>query len=266
MDFEKGWALVTGGSSGIGLAVAEELLERGYNVILVSRSEERLKRARDMLLATEGRESGSVCTFAADLSETDAPYRILEWTKAEGYEVEVLVNNAGMYLFRDAVDLPPEDVEGIISLNVMSLAKMCRLFGGIMAERDKGYILNLSSYSVYMKLPGWSLYTGTKAFVRNFSITFGREMLSRGVHVTTAAPAGVATDLLGLPPKIFSLAKKTGFLISPEKCARKMVKALFRHREYIIPGWYNRLWIPLLCCIGRPLASWFHRKTVKWQS
>lgn len=259
------WALVTGGSAGIGLAIARELLRREYRVILVSRSEERLQEARRRLLGETGRGEECIALRVADLTQAEAPAELLRWTTEMGYAVEVLVNNAGMYFFRDAVALPVEDVERIVSLNVRSVAMMCRLFGEQMAARGHGYILNLSSYSVYMRLPGWSLYSGSKAFVRNFSITFGREMRSRGVMVTTAAPAGVATELMGLPPKVFSLAKKTGFLMRPETCARRVVKALFKGREYIIPGWYNRLWIPLLSCIGRRTAVWFHRKTERWQ-
>lgn len=265
MDTTHHWALVTGGSAGIGLAIARELLMQEYRVILVSRSSERLQTARHTLLAETGKGEEYIAIHAADLTQTDAPAKLLHWTEEQGYTIEVLVNNAGMYYFRDAVSLPVDDVERIISLNVRSLALLCRLFGEKMATQGSGYILNLSSYSVYMKLPGWSLYSGTKAFVRNFSITFGREMRSRGVYVTTAAPAGVATELMGLPPKVFRLAKKTGFLMRPETCAKRLVRALFRRREYTIPGWYNRLWIPLLSCIGRRTSVWFHRKTERWQ-
>lgn len=259
------WALVTGGSAGIGLAIARELLYREYSVILVSRSHERLQEARRTLLAETDKGEECIVTYAADLTQTDTPNNMLQWTAEQGYAIEVLINNAGMYFFRDTVVLATEDVERIIRLNIRSVAMMCRLFGEQMATRGSGYILNISSYSVYMKLPGWSLYSGSKAFVRNFSITFGREMRSRHVYVTTAAPAGVATELMGLPPKVFSLARKTGFLMRPEVCARKLVRAMFKQREYIIPGWYNRMWIPLLTSIGRGVAVWFHQKTEQWQ-
>jgi short-subunit dehydrogenase len=185
------WALVTGGSAGIGLAIARELLYREYSVILVSRSHERLQEARRTLLAETDKGEECIVTYAADLTQTDTPNNMLQWTAEQGYAIEVLINNAGMYFFRDTVALATEDVERIIRLNIRSVAMMCRLFGEQMATRGSGYILNISSYSVYMKLPGWSLYSGSKAFVRNFSITFGREMRNT---VTFAADSGVSNN------------------------------------------------------------------------
>lgn len=267
----KPFALITGGSAGIGLAVARELGLRGYSLLLVGRSEERLSQAREQLLL-ELNQGVEILTLSLDLSREDAAQELFDWTQQKGLFVEVLVNNAGMYFFEEAIAMEASQTEALIQLNVLSLTRLCQLFGAEMVARKLAseqveapgkpglaYILNISSYSVYMPWAGWSLYSASKAYVKNFSIALSRELRSSGVVVTCAAPAGVATCLLGLPSKLSRLGRRCGILMRPETCARRIVRALFRQREYIIPGWYYRPLIPIVRLIGWCFPQQLHR-------
>ncbi len=289
--FMKKLALVTGGSAGIGLAVAKELLRRDYAVLLVARHREKLEQAREKLTQAgktpkpahekpgkhqekqagacechcgeKSDTSNDILLYPADLARETAAQEIFDYVKKQGLQVDVLVNNAGSYFFREATAISTSDTEKLIYLNILTLTQLCQLFGGDMASRGSGYILNLSSYSVYMKWPGWSLYSGSKSFVRNFSITFAREMRHLGVAVTCAAPTGVATDLMGLPENIIRLGLSLGILMKPETCARQIVRALFNKREYIVPGAFHVVWIPFVEAFGKLFPRQIHHLTKK---
>lgn len=156
-----------------------------------------------------------------DLARMEASEELYAAVARLGAEVEVLVNNAGVFSYLDILATPVERIERMILLHDLTLSKNCRAFGADMARRGSGYILNMSSYSVWMPFPGMALYTATKAYVRCFSKAFAKEVAERGVRVTAVCPAGVATDLYGLSPKWQHIGRRLGVLISPDSCARR---------------------------------------------
>ena len=242
-------ALVTGASSGIGRAFASRLAALGYNIVAVSDNAERLAETVAELQAEH--PEVTVRAHAADLAAEDAGERLYGWTQEQGIEVEVLVNDAGMFSFCDLLDTPVERIRRIILLHDMTIAITCRLFGERMAERGHGYILNMSSYSLWMPFPGLGLYSASKAFVRNFSMSFAKEVCERGVKVTALCPAGVSTDLYGLSKSLQKFGVRTGILITPDSWARRGLRALWRGRRSSVPGWWNRLGIPF--CLYMPM-------------
>lgn len=251
----RGWALVTGGSAGIGLEVARGLLRRGYSLILVSRSPQKLKNAKyELSRELQKSDERQITVHTADLAEPAAADELYAWVKSRKFEVEMLVNSAGMYLCEETLGIPRERLEAILSLNIRALTTLTLLFARDMAARGSGRIVNLSSYSVYMRYGYLSLYGATKAYVRNFSVGLSRELRGTGVKITTVAPSGVDTGLLGLPRRTAKLARFTGFLMSPARCGRIIVRAAMRGRRYIVPGWHNYLIIPFLGLL-RPIIT-----------
>lgn len=243
------WAIITGGSAGIGLCISKELCARGYDALLVSRNPNKLEQARqDICRAYPQRE---VRTFSLDLSQAQAPQQLYDYVMAQGLETEVLINDAGIYYFKDVLDIPADKIDTIVHLNVMALVHLTRLFGQHFATKGHGYIMNISSYSVYMRFPALSVYSATKAFVKNFSMGFADEVRSKGVVVTTIAPSAVGTELLGWDDKTKRIALGSHLMLPPETVARKAVNALFKKKRYYIPGWYNHLFIPILLKVGR---------------
>ena len=212
-------ALVTGAAH---RCYAERLAAAGYRLILVDRDGGTLDTARQELAAAHG---VTIDTLVMDMARMEASEELYAAVARLGAEVEVLVNNAGVFSYLDILATPVERIERMILLHDLTLSKNCRAFGADMARRGSGYILNMSSYSVWIPFPGMALYTATKAYVRCFSKAFAKEVAERGVRVTAVCPAGVATDLYGLSPKWQHIGRRLGVLISPDSCARRGLRA-----------------------------------------
>lgn len=242
-------AIVTGGSSGLGLAIAKRLAKQGYDLVLVAKDAGRLENAAEAVKKLNA--SVDVKTLATDLSVQGAPERVFEWAKEQGVQAEVLVNDAGTYIYDNVIDVSSERSRAILGLNVEATADMCRLFGADMALRATRkkpcYILNIASYSVYMPVEKLGYYAASKAFIKVFTTCFAKEMAHRNVLVTAVAPAGIDTDLMGLRTNIRNLARKTGFLAKPDVIARISLRVMkMRCIRYWIPLWYNAIAIPFL--------------------
>ncbi|MEG1700476.1 MAG: SDR family NAD(P)-dependent oxidoreductase [Alistipes sp.] len=256
------WALVTGAGSGIGRCYALQLAQLGYRLLLVGIRRETLAVVQAECLAAGGAE---VRIIVSDLARTTAAQELYQTTFAEGIAPHVVINNAGIFSFCDILHTPASRIEQLILLHTLTTTQLCRLYAAQMAQHGGGYILNMSSFSLWMPFPGLSLYSASKAYLRSFSVSFAKEVCEHNIRVTAVCPAGVATDLYGLTHSWQRLGRRVGVLISPENCARRGLQALWRGRRCIVPDWWNRIWIPLCIllpmCILRPIR----RYTMKFQ-
>lgn len=257
------WALVTGAGSGIGRCYALRLGALGYKLALVGNRPEPLEAVE-----AELRAAGCAGTYVAtcDLARTEAAEELHATLTAAGIEPDVVVNNAGMFSFCDILATPTERIERMILLHAMTNTKLCRLFAADMVRRGvRGYLLNMSSYSQWMPFPGLALYSASKAYLRQFSVCFAKEMREHGIRVTAVCPAGVATDLYGLPPRWQRIGMRVGALISADSCARRGLRALWRGRRTCVPDWWNRIGIPFCKLLPLWLLSPIRRFTMKFQ-
>jgi short-subunit dehydrogenase len=179
--------------------------------------------------------------------------------------VDVLINNAGMFSFCDILDTPIERIKQAISLHDITNTILCKLFAADMAERGGGYILNMSSYSIWMPWPGLSLYSASKAYLKSFSISFAKEVREKKVYVTAVCPAGIATDLYGLSKKWQKIGLNIHALSTPKFCARRGLNSMFKRRRCVVPDWWMRLLIPLLEHLPMFVLRWMRGFTKKWQ-
>lgn len=241
-------ALVTGGNSGIGRCYARRLADLGYNLIIVGLNSERTEAVAEELRRDFEVE---VRTMTLDLATPNAAEQLFEQVTADGTQIEVLINNAGTFCYNDVLKCSTERLERILYLHAMTTTITCRLFGEQMALRGHGYILNMASYSLWMPWPGLSIYSASKNFIRAFTLGFAKEVRERGVKVSAICPAGVATDLYGLPHDWQRFGMRIGVLISPDSCAKRGLRALWRGRKSSVPGWWNRLGIPF--CLYLPM-------------
>lgn len=270
-------AIVTGASSGMGVHYAWQLAEYGYNVILVSNQKEQVESvARDIagkLDYTYAEFSGNgrigcqapfwVTGLYADLSEPNAAKELFDLCCNNNIEVEVLINNAGIFFFNDIADCSVERISTIVNLHVYTVTMMCRYFGEKMRERNKGYILNMSSISAHTPFCGISLYTATKSYVRTMSKAFRLEMKEFGVRVMVVSPGAVATDLYRLPKNLQQLGVNIGVIYKPDKLVRKaLYKLFFTNKKEYIPGMINRLFKPIYSILPEWFKMWARKKTV----
>lgn len=254
-------AVITGGSSGVGLEFSREFASRGYALALVSNRDADLADAKQSL---EREFKVPVHTLCADLSDAGIAEKILAWCDSIGLQVEVLVNNAGMFFMEY---LSPENLgkaETMMGLHVFTPTRLCILFGARMKDRGKGYILNMSSMTARIPAPGIAVYSASKAYLKSFGRSFSYEMRPYGVRVTTVCPAAIDTGLYPMGTKLRKVLRRLGIIRSPHWLAHRAVKALFRGRRTISPGLTNAL-VPALVAILPPRMidrlgmKWIHR-------
>ncbi|XP_046898517.1 very-long-chain 3-oxoacyl-CoA reductase-B [Hypomesus transpacificus] len=188
------WAVVTGATDGIGKAYAEELARRGFSIVLISRTQEKLDEVSKSIESTCGVETK---TIAADFSALDIYHKIE--AGLAGLEIGVLVNNVGIsYSYPEFfLNVPNLDsfIDTMININITSVCQMTRLVLPRMVERKKGAILNISSASGMYPVPLLTIYSASKAFVDFFSRGLDAEYKSKGIIIQSVLPFYVATKL-----------------------------------------------------------------------
>ena len=256
-------ALVTGASKGIGRCYALQLAALGYNVLMVASGEkELLATAEEVRTASP---NVRVRTLVKDLATPTAAEELFAWTEAEGIKVDVLINNAGIFSFCDILNTPIERIQRMIYLHDITATLNCRLYAADMIKRGGGRILNMSSFSIWMPYPGLSLYSASKAYLKSFSVAFSKEVRDKKVYVTAICPAGIATDLYGLSPRLQRLGLKIGGLMSPDSCARRSLNGLFRKQRCKVPDWWFKLFIPVCQMLGGAPMRWLRNFTMQFQ-
>jgi len=232
------WAIVTGASSGIGLEFSRQLAAKGCNLLMISNQTEALTSEA----ASIGNSEGVVTIpMPMDLTAYDATKQVVEKIEAEKIVPYILINNAGIFDFKAVEKLSSQRLDLYIDLHIRAVTHMCRQIGGMMAERGEGYMLNMSSMSCWMPMPGIAMYSATKAYIRAFSRALRIELKGYGVSVTVACPGGIATDLFGLSKRLQRLGVSLGVLATPQRFVGKALKRMMRRKAQYINGFINRV-------------------------
>ena len=221
------FAIVTGASSGMGLEFAKQLAQRGYNLLIVSNVPE----IYDVAKQIQGVE---VIALQMDLGQQNSARELYEYAQEHDIEVEVLVNNAGVYHDRDILNDSEAFTSLIMNLHMYTPAMLCYLFGQDMRERRKGYILNVCSVTSKMAVQRLGTYGSTKAFLAHFTRALHIELRQYGIKVTDVSPGAVDTGLFSIRPTMTRLGKDLGIIVSPKTLVRRALRALFLGRAKII--------------------------------
>ncbi|MBQ6790788.1 MAG: SDR family NAD(P)-dependent oxidoreductase [Paludibacteraceae bacterium] len=225
------FALVTGASSGMGLEFARQLAQRGYNLLIVSNVPEIHEAAEQLRSQITNEQSPiEVIDLVMDLGQQSSARELYDYTRVHEIEVEVLVNNAGVYHDRDILDDSEAFTSLIMNLHMYTPAMLCYLFGQDMRERRHGYILNVCSVTSKMAAQRLGTYGGTKAFLSHFTRALHIELRKYGVHVTDVSPGAVDTGLYSIKPALTKVGKCLGIIVSPQTLVRRALRALFRGR------------------------------------
>ena len=189
-DLAPGTALVTGASSGIGLEFARQLAAWGAALVMVSIDRDDLEREAARI-ATDYRVP--VETLCMDLARPESADELYRYCREKGLTIDILINNAGIFSFREVTRTDPAKIETMLQLHIGTVTRLSRLFAADMCARRRGYLLNMSSLSCWTPYPGIALYTATKAYIRVFTRALACELHDYGVHATVVCPGGVAT-------------------------------------------------------------------------
>lgn len=232
------FALITGGSSGIGAEYARNLAARGHNIIIVSNQAEAGKNLADRLAEQYGVVARALY---ADLAQPDSAQMLYDQCREWGAEVDVLISNAGVLHFGRALKAEPQYIDFITALHVTTPMKLCRLFGADMCSRGCGRILIMSSITAWTPYPTMSLYGSTKVALKSFGQSLWYELRGMGVSVTTVFPGAVDTPLYNLAEERRRLLRSLGLMMPPEEVVRKALRAMFRGRRRCVPGLFAKI-------------------------
>ena len=232
------FALITGASSGMGYCYAQQLAARGYQLLIVSNEPAIHEKAA--ILRNE--YSVQVVSLERDLSLPSAAQELHQYCIDNQLEVEVLVNNAGVYHDRDFL-LDSERFNSLIlNLHMYTPAMLCYYFGQDMVARHKGYILNVCSITSTIAVQRLATYSATKAFLSNFSRALHVELRQKGVIVTDVSPGAVDTGLYNIHPIFTKMGRALGIIVSPEYLVKRALNALFRGRaKATVPFVWSKL-------------------------
>jgi len=226
------WAVVTGATDGIGQAVAEELARKGMNIVLVSRTQSKLDESAKTI---EEKYKVKTNTVAIDFSKDSANLLDPLRRTVADLDVGVLVNNVGAsYDYAEYfTELNDEKVSQLIRINVDATTNVTKLILPGMVERKRGAIVNVSSASSLVQEPLYAVYSGTKAYINNFSQALYWENKRRGVSVQVSIPAFVTS-------KLSKIRQSSFFTPNPKTYARHMV-AHIGQDSFILPYWPHAL-------------------------
>ncbi|WP_376795773.1 SDR family NAD(P)-dependent oxidoreductase [Thermogemmatispora sp.] len=235
-DYRGKTALITGASSGIGLAFAQALAARGMHLVLVARSEERLRR-----LAAELHQRHGVRTevVALDLSREGAATQLAQAVQERGLAIDLLINNAGFGTYGPFDEQAAEREHEEIMLNVAALVDLTHRLLPPMLARGEGAIINLASLAAFLPIPHMAVYAATKAFVLSFSQALWAEYRRRGLRVVAVCPGPVATNFFAVMGT--SQEGMPGLILAPEQVVAASLHALERGRSQVVPGLLNKL-------------------------
>lgn len=230
------WALVTGASSGIGAEFAARLAGRGMHLILAARRTDKMNALAQDLLTKHGTNCHIV---SIDLAIPDAGRMLMDEIDKLGVDVELLVNNAGVGQIGEIESTTPDEIQRLLTLNILTLTDLTyRVLPG-MLERGHGAILNLASVAAFQPVAFMGAYSASKSYVLHFSEAIWAEARSRGVTVMAVCPGVTKTEFFetaGAPGWLDKHTSQTTF-----KVVKTALAALDKRRQYIIPGWKNYL-------------------------
>jgi uncharacterized protein len=231
--FRDKWALVTGASAGIGVALARELARAGAKLILTARRAERLES-----LAAELRAQGSeVRIVVADLNDPAAPEEIQK--AVADLKVEILINNAGLGQFGLVIEAGVEQEISQVRVNCEAMVHLTRLFVPAMVERGAGWVMIVSSVASFQPLPYMATYAATKVFDRFFALALAEEVAGKGVCVSALCPGSTKSEFHDVSRAGDISGRKRQ---SAEEVARLGVLGLIQGKRIVVPLWSGR-WV-----------------------
>ena len=235
-----GFALITGASKGIGRALAIECAKKEIDLALVDLPNSGLQ---NIITYLNKHYRITVKSFETDLTVTQAPKKIHQWTKKEEIPVQLLINNAGLGHLGPFSEYSYAFYENIIRLNIESVVLLTHLFLPEIKQQKAGYILNLGSLASFYPIPYKTVYSSSKAFILSFSQALNCEMKKCNVKVSVLCPGPIITS-----PEVIQRIKQGGFWakitsMRSKKMANIAMKALFKGKPIIVPGAINRFFL-----------------------
>jgi uncharacterized protein len=233
----KGTALITGASTGIGAVYADRLARRGYNLVIVARNQERLNSLAKRLTTATGR---SIEVVAADLTKSVDVSKVANILN-EDASITMLVNNAGVGSVASILQADVNAMQQMIDLNITALTRLSYAAAPAFVKRGTGTIINISSVVAIAVEALNGVYSASKSYVLSFGHSLQKDLADKGVRVQTVLPGATATefwDVAGYPAQ-----KTSEITMSAEDCVDAALAGLDAGEPVTVPGLHDgTLW------------------------
>jgi short-subunit dehydrogenase len=231
------YTLITGASKGIGKAFAYECASRGMNLILTARSQHLLEE----LAADLVKKNVSVHTHTADLLDHAVHKKIFSWVKENGWNVNMLINNAGMGYLGKFDEKPLDKHLEVMHLNMDAMVRMAYEFIHHSDPAQKRYLLNTVSTGAFQPTPFMAVYCASKAFMLSFSQAIRFELRKQKINVTALCPGGTESEFF-IPAGLEKVVEKNAqFMMPADEVARVGLNALLKNKSVVVPGVANKM-------------------------
>lgn len=188
MNSEQKIAIVTGGASGLGYAIAEKFVQNNIRTIIIGRNEEKLEKARNTL--------GNLCTsYSFDLTDLGQIPALVNRIEKENGKIDILVNNAGINLKKFMTEVSDEEFQKVILTNLTAVFSVSREVAKVMLAQESGSIINISSMAAKYGIPQVIAYTAAKTGIEGMTKAMAVELSPKGIRVNCVAPGFIATDM-----------------------------------------------------------------------
>ncbi len=254
IDYAGKHVFITGGSSGIGLALARLFAGQGANITILARRQNLLLQAAEEIRGACIRAEQKIQTLQGDVGELETIFPLLDGYQKENGVPDILINSAGITYPGKFSVLPPEVFRDLVNVNYLGTVYVSRAFVNGMIRRGNGWIVNISSMAGFIGTYGYSGYGASKYAVRGFSDVLRAELKPRGIHVSVVYPPDTLTPQLeferDLKPAITKELADTAGVMTAENVARIILKDMERGRYTILPGFQSWFYYTLSFLLG----------------
>ena len=257
-DVDAPYALIAGGSKGIGYAIAEALAKRKYNLILIARHLEGLQKAKSKL---ESEYSVHVEILAYDLSHEETATEIAQWCTERKIKLKVLCNVAGLGGAKDYLSQPLDTLRYMVNLNVGSCMALSLTLLPLLEQNAPSHILNVASMAGFAPIPVKNVYSATKSFVVFFSYSLRYQLKKKHISVSCLSPGPVFTKTSIKE----DTEKKLGWFgkqmaVPPKKVGEIAVRKTLKGRMMIVPGTLSKIMSGVIRILPRRLIVSIYNK------
>ena len=260
-DSSLSYALVAGGSKGIGYSIAEALAKRNYNLILIARNEDTLIAAKNKL---EAAYPIHVEILVKDLAFENTATEIAKWCTDRSIHLKMLCNVAGLGGEHDYLSLPLDSLRYMVRLNLESVMALTLTLLPLLEKNAPSYVLNVASMAGFAPIPIKNLYAATKSAVVSFSYSLRYQLKEKNISVSCLAPGPVFTK-----PSIEKYTKeKLGALgmkmaVPVKKVGEVAVKKTLKGKMIIVPGTLAKTLSVVVRFFPRRWVAWFYYRFTK---
>jgi short-subunit dehydrogenase len=252
---EKGTALITGASEGIGYELTKLFAQDGYDLVLVARNEKKLNEIADDMSRTYGIDARVI---SKDLAKPDAPEEIYSELSRDGVAITALVNNAGYLVYGPFAEHDISEELDMLQVLVTAPTKLTGLFVKDMLRADNGRILNVGSVGSFVPGPFTAVYSAAKSYILFFSHALAEELRGSNVTVTTVCPGSTRTQFASRG-KVENVLGNSFATMSAQKVAAIAYKALMKNKRHVVTGMHNKI----IITSGRMVPISFQTKVSK---